>query len=89
MVNFVWLQFVKKLHKIDRITEIPVMQKQSYVVYVGISVEMINSRGVKRAGASNYPVDFVAFLKQQIRQITSVLAGNAGDHAFSCSPSRF
>jgi hypothetical protein len=55
------------------------MQKQSYIVYVWIGIEMINARRVERAGASNDPVDFVAFLKQQIRQITSVLARNAGD----------
>jgi hypothetical protein len=40
---------------------------------------MINSRGVERAGASNDSVDFVTLLEQQIRQITSVLARNAGD----------
>jgi hypothetical protein len=55
------------------------MQKQSYIVYVWISVEMVNSCGVERAGASNDAVDFVALLKQQIRQITSVLTGDAGD----------
>jgi hypothetical protein len=40
---------------------------------------MINARRVKRAGASNDPVDFVAFLKQQIRKITSILARDACD----------
>src|SRR4029079_11082032 len=50
-----------------------------HVVYVRISVKVINSRGVKCAGTSNYSVHFVAFPKQQIRQITSILAGNAGD----------
>ena len=55
------------------------MQKHSYAVYVGISVKMINARGVKCAGAANNPVDFVTFLKQQIGQITSVLTGDAGD----------
>ena len=78
-VDLDWKEFVKKLHKIHRVAEVPVMQKQSHIVYVWISVKMINSRGVKRAGAANNPVDFVAFLKQQISQITSVLAGDAGD----------
>ena len=55
------------------------MQKQSDAVYVRIGVEMINARSVERAGAANDPVDFVAFLQQQISQITSVLAGDAGD----------
>src|SRR6266550_2510345 len=40
---------------------------------------MVNARSVERAGASDDPVDFVAFFQQQISQITSVLAGNAGD----------
>ena len=55
------------------------MQKHSHAVYVGISVKMINARGVKRAGAANDAVDLVPFLKQQIGQITSVLTGDAGD----------
>jgi hypothetical protein len=40
---------------------------------------MIDTRGVERARAANDPVDFVAFLQQQISQITAILAGNAGD----------
>src|SRR6266480_6911380 len=79
MIDLVRLQFVKKLHKIHRVAEVSVMQKQSHTVYVWISVKMINARGVKRAGAANNPVDFVALVKQQISQITSVLAGDAGD----------
>jgi hypothetical protein len=55
------------------------VQEHSDAVYVGIGVEMINARRVKRAGAPNDPVDFVVFLKQQIGQITSVLACDAGD----------
>jgi hypothetical protein len=55
------------------------VQEHSDAVYVRIGVEMIDTRRVKRAGASNDPVDFVVFLEQQIRQITSVLARDARD----------
>ena len=79
MINFVRLQFVKKLHKIDRIAEVAVVKKHSDVVNVRIGVEMIDARSVECAGATNDPVDFVAFLQQQISQITSVLASDAGD----------
>src|SRR6266576_4474325 len=79
MINFVRFQFVKELHEIDRIAEIAVMQEHSDVVHVRIGVEMIDARSVERAGAANDPVDFVAFLQQQISQITSVLASDAGD----------
>ena len=79
MINFVRLQFVKKLHQIDRITEVAVVQKHSNVVNVRIGVKMIDARSVERAGASDDPVDFVAFLQQQISQVTSVLPGDTGD----------
>jgi hypothetical protein len=55
------------------------MQKQSHAVHVGVSVKMIDARSVEGAGATNDPVDFIALLKQQIRQITSVLASDASD----------
>src|SRR6188472_2605431 len=51
MIDLVRLQFVKKLHKIHGVAEVSIMQKQSHVVYVWISIEMINSRRVKRTGA--------------------------------------
>ena len=55
------------------------MQKHSDAVHVRVSVKMIDARSVECAGPANDPVDFVAFLKQQISQIASVLAGDAGD----------
>src|ERR1700686_3641396 len=79
MINLIRLQFVKKLYEVYRVAEVPVMQKQSHAVHVGISIKMIDTRSVKGAGSANDAVDFIALLKQQIRQITSVLAGNAGD----------
>ena len=58
------------------------MQKHSDAVDVGIGIKMIDARSVERAGAANDPVDFVALLQQQIGQITTVLAGDAGDECF-------
>ena len=43
MVNFVRLQIVKKLHQINRVAQVSVMQKQSHAVDVGIGVKMINA----------------------------------------------
>ena len=43
---------------------------------------MVNAGSVERAGAANDAVDFVAFFEQQFGQITSVLAGDAGDQRF-------
>jgi hypothetical protein len=55
------------------------MQKHADTIHVRVGVKMIDPRSVEGAGAANDAVDFVAFLKQQISQITSVLAGNASD----------
>src|SRR5207247_2946730 len=57
MIDLVRLQFVKKLHKIHRVAEVPVMQQHSHNGYVWISVTMINSRGVNRAGEATHPVE--------------------------------
>jgi len=43
MINFIRLQFVKKLHQIHRVAEVPVMQKHSNAVDVGISVKMVDA----------------------------------------------
>jgi len=79
MINLIGLQFIKKLYKIHRIAEITVMQEHSDPVHVRVGVEVVNARSVECAGAPNDPVDFVAFLEQQISQITSVLTGDACD----------
>ena len=58
------------------------MQKHSDAVHVRIGVKMIDARSVEGARAANDPVDFVALLKQQISQVTSVLASDASDERF-------
>src|SRR4026209_307513 len=55
------------------------MQKQANAIDVRINIKMIDPRGVEGAGAANNSVHFVAFFQQQIGQVTSVLAGYAGD----------
>ena len=43
MINLVWLQFVKKFHQIHRVAQVPLMQKHSDSVDVGIGVKMIDA----------------------------------------------
>jgi hypothetical protein len=40
---------------------------------------MIQALPVQGAGSSNQPVDFIALVEQQFRQIRTILAANAGD----------
>src|SRR5205807_9967952 len=82
VINLIRLQFIKQLHEIHRVCEIAVMQEQAHAVDVWIGVEMIDARGVEGARAPDDPVDFVSFYQEQIRQITSVLAGDPCDKCF-------
>ncbi len=79
MINFIRLQSVKKFDQVDRIAQIAVVQKHAHPVDVRIGIKMVDARSVKCAGAANDPVHFVAFLQQQIGQITTILAGDAGN----------
>ncbi len=82
MINFVRLQIIKQLHQINGVGQVTVMQEQTDPVDVRVGVEMIDARSVKRARAPDDPVDFVAFLEQQIGQVAAVLAGDARDERF-------
>ena len=55
------------------------MQKHSDPIDVRIGVKMIDTRSVECAGTANDPVHLVAFLQQQIGQITSVLTSDPGN----------
>jgi hypothetical protein len=58
------------------------VQEHADAIDVGIGVKMIDARSVKRARPANDPVDFVAFLKQKIGEITSILSGDPGNERF-------
>ena len=55
------------------------MQEHPDAVDMWIGIKMIDTRGVECARATNDPMDFVAFLEQQIGEITAILSGNAGN----------
>src|SRR6266480_1710144 len=56
-------------------------------VDVRVGIKMIDPRCVERAGPPNDPVDFVALLQEQVREITSVLARDSGnERAFHFVP---
>ena len=58
------------------------MEKEPDAVDVRIGVEVVDPRGIEGAGAADDAVHFVAFFKQQVRQVGAVLSGDAGDERF-------
>src|ERR1700730_8390359 len=69
MVDLVRLQFIKKLHQMDRISQITVVKKEPDSVHVWILVQMVNSRSVEGAGPANDSMHLIHFIKQKIREI--------------------
>ena len=55
------------------------MQNEAPVRDVRILVEMINAVGVQQRGAALNAMHFIAFAKQELRQIGAVLTRDAGD----------
>src|SRR5260370_19293136 len=55
------------------------MQEQLRSRVIGVLINVIDARSIKRAGAPDDPVNFVSFGKQQFRQVRSILARYSGD----------
>ena len=77
VINLIGLQVVDQLDQIDGVRQVAIVQKQ-----MRIGVNMLDARCVECTRAANDAVYFVTFFEKQIRQITSVLSGDAGDEGF-------
>jgi hypothetical protein len=55
------------------------MEAQPRFVASEALMQMVDAAGGESRTAPNEPVDFVAFLQQQFREVRSVLSGDAGN----------
>ena len=56
------------------------MQLLIFVAFATIK-EMIDARAIERRSAANQPVDFVALLEQELRQVAAVLPRDSRDES--------
>ena len=63
--------------------QVGVVEEEARLRLVRIAVEVVDPRGVERAGAADEAVDLVALGKQQLGEVRAVLAGDAGDQGRS------
>src|SRR4030095_2799240 len=73
---------IDQSREIQCIRQVAVVQKHPNSINVRIFIEMINARCVERTRPANNAMYLVAFLEQQVCEIASVLAGDAGDECF-------
>ena len=58
------------------------MEEEADAVDVRIPVKVIDAARVERRGPANHAVDLIAFVEQQLGEIGTVLASDAGDERF-------
>jgi hypothetical protein len=79
VVDLVGLELVEQLDQRDRIGEIAVVREQAHALLVGVVVEVVDPVGVEARRAPDDAVHLVALLQQELGQVGTVLAGDAGD----------
>ncbi len=79
IVDFVGPHLGQDPCQVRRIGEIPVMQLEPGVAFVGVLVDVVDPLGVEERGAALDAVDLVALLEQELGQVGPVLARDAGD----------
>ena len=58
------------------------MQRQFGPVGMAVKIQVINPAGVKGRGAANDAVHLVALGEQQLGEVRTILASDAGDQCF-------
>jgi hypothetical protein len=53
-----------------------------HAVDMRIPVKVVDPAGVEGRGAADHPVHFITFFEQQLSEIRTILAGNAGNEGF-------
>jgi hypothetical protein len=76
VVDLVRADFFQGMPQSHAIGQVAIMEKQVCLMVMRITIEMIETIGVKRARPSNNPMDFVPFGEQKLCQIGAVLPGN-------------
>ncbi len=86
MVKFVRRETVDQIQDPFCAGQVSMMQEQFRTRMIGILVNVVDTRSIEGAGAADYPVDLVAFGKQQLGKVRAILSCDAGNerafHAF-------
>ena len=76
MIDFIRLQLIEQFYQIYRVCQISVVQEEPDPMDVRILVEVIDPRGIKRAGPPDDSMHLISFVQKQVRQVRSILAGD-------------
>jgi len=69
VINFVWLRFLDDAYQIASVAQIAVVQFEIGVLDVRVLVDVVDTLGVKRTGATFEAVDDVSLFKQKFCKV--------------------
>ncbi len=82
IVNFLRLNLAEQPRQGAGIGQVAIMEEQPVFSQVRVGVNAVQPAGVEGAGAADQAVNLVAFGEQQLREVGTVLPGDAGDEGF-------
>gem|GEM_PF-6665067 len=82
VINFLRLQLVKQLHHLHGIGQVAIVEVQLDPVDMRIAIKMVDAARIESRSAANDAMHFVTFVEQQLGEIRTVLARDAGDEGF-------
>lgn len=82
VIDLIWLYFLENTIQVASVRKIAIVEVRSGTADVWILVEMINTRSVECACASDDTMHLVPLFKEKFCEIGSVLSRDAGDECF-------
>ena len=82
VVDLVGLDVADEPDQVGRVAKVAVMQRDLLHVDIAdeiLHVEVLDAAGVEGGGTADEPVDLIALAEQELREVGTVLPGDAGD----------
>src|SRR5690348_5704863 len=78
MVHLIRTHVIDQTDELLEVREIAIVARQPALRIVGVLINMLDAPCIERGRAPNQPMNIVAFIKEQFRQIRTVLSRQAG-----------
>ena len=79
MINFVWFQVINQIRQLLGVRQVPIVQEETDSRFMGVFVQVIDTACIKSARPADQAMHFVAFVKQQFREVGTILSCNASN----------
>lgn len=84
VVDFVRLGFLHDADEVGCVRHVAVMQDEAWVFLVRILIDVFDAAGVEGRRTALDAVDDIALIEQQLSQVSTILAGDAGNEGYFC-----